>query len=455
MLEFYPVRERCNSAILRGPSCSRRRRGAEFRPCRFVACAASSSVACHCRAPAARPWRRRSRRTPVCAGRAARRPRCRRRRPTSTAGRRRPTSTSPGFPLTYRLGFGDGCASAARQRAEGRAALCRRRQLPHRLAGRPRASAGRSDAWSAGSDARPRVKPAQSLRIPLRGLDHHVLTWGDPRAPKLFLLHGWMDVGASFQFLVDALARRLARDRAGPARLRPQRVAAAGLLVSRLRRRSRSAARRARARRARRPRRPQPRRQRRDDYAGARPARVRALVSLDGFGIPARGAGRRAEKDRRMARRAVRASRNSRRTPGSLPSPTGCRRTIRGLPRDKAMFLATHWAALAARRHRAPRVGSATQASVSDHVSAGGSVRDLAHHRRAACCGSRRPNRRFQSGSTSIPRARAEPMISRGSRRRLAHVPNGRLVTIPDAGHMLHHDQPAAVAAAIESFLVR
>ena len=34
-----------------------------------------------------------------------------------------------------------------------------------------------------------------------------MLTWGDPGAPKLFLLHGWMDVGASFQFLVDAFAR--------------------------------------------------------------------------------------------------------------------------------------------------------------------------------------------------------------------------------------------------------
>lgn len=32
-------------------------------------------------------------------------------------------------------------------------------------------------------------------------------TWGDPAAPKLFLLHGWMDVSASFQFLVDHLQR--------------------------------------------------------------------------------------------------------------------------------------------------------------------------------------------------------------------------------------------------------
>jgi pimeloyl-ACP methyl ester carboxylesterase len=33
-------------------------------------------------------------------------------------------------------------------------------------------------------------------------------------------------------------------------------------------------------------------------------------------------------------------------------------------------------------------------------------------------------------------------------------VPGGRLATIADAGHMLHHDQPAAVAAAIEPFLI-
>ncbi len=38
-------------------------------------------------------------------------------------------------------------------------------------------------------------------------------------------------------------------------------------------------------------------------------------------------------------------------------------------------------------------------------------------------------------------------------RRRFAHIPNGKMVTIPEAGHMLHHDQPAAVAAAMEAFL--
>src|SRR5258708_16223782 len=50
------------------------------------------------------------------------------------------------------------------------------------------------------------MKPFRAQRVALRGLDHQVLTWGDPAAPKRFLIHGWMDVGASFQFLVDAFA---------------------------------------------------------------------------------------------------------------------------------------------------------------------------------------------------------------------------------------------------------
>ena len=39
-------------------------------------------------------------------------------------------------------------------------------------------------------------------------------------------------------------------------------------------------------------------------------------------------------------------------------------------------------------------------------------------------------------------------------RARLAQVPHGRLVTVEQAGHMLHLDRPEAVAAAIEPFLV-
>ncbi len=51
------------------------------------------------------------------------------------------------------------------------------------------------------------MKESRSEFHDIRGLRYHVRTWGEPGAPKLFLLHGWMDVSASFQFLVDALAR--------------------------------------------------------------------------------------------------------------------------------------------------------------------------------------------------------------------------------------------------------
>jgi pimeloyl-ACP methyl ester carboxylesterase len=40
-----------------------------------------------------------------------------------------------------------------------------------------------------------------------------------------------------------------------------------------------------------------------------------------------------------------------------------------------------------------------------------------------------------------------------GVRRRMAHVPGATLAVVHDAGHMLHHDQPQAVARAIERFL--
>jgi len=35
----------------------------------------------------------------------------------------------------------------------------------------------------------------------------------------------------------------------------------------------------------------------------------------------------------------------------------------------------------------------------------------------------------------------------------MSRIRDARLVTIADAGHMLHHDQPEAVARAIEAFL--
>jgi len=51
------------------------------------------------------------------------------------------------------------------------------------------------------------MKPSRSRFLPVRGLRYHLREWGEPGAPQLLLLHGWMDVSASFQFVVDALRR--------------------------------------------------------------------------------------------------------------------------------------------------------------------------------------------------------------------------------------------------------
>eukprot|EP01037_Dinobryon_pediforme_P037108 gene37108-44419_t len=49
------------------------------------------------------------------------------------------------------------------------------------------------------------MKPSRSEFLTIRKLRYHVRHWGNPGAPKLFMMHGWMDVSASFQFVVDHL----------------------------------------------------------------------------------------------------------------------------------------------------------------------------------------------------------------------------------------------------------
>ncbi|HEY8027141.1 MAG TPA: alpha/beta hydrolase [Burkholderiaceae bacterium] len=51
------------------------------------------------------------------------------------------------------------------------------------------------------------MKPSRSEFITVRGLQYHLRHWGPTDAPLLVMLHGWMDVSASFQFVVDCLQR--------------------------------------------------------------------------------------------------------------------------------------------------------------------------------------------------------------------------------------------------------
>ena len=51
-------------------------------------------------------------------------------------------------------------------------------------------------------------RPARSEFVPIRNLSYHVHLWGTPRTDKtpLVMLHGWMDVAASYQFVIDAFS---------------------------------------------------------------------------------------------------------------------------------------------------------------------------------------------------------------------------------------------------------
>ena len=50
------------------------------------------------------------------------------------------------------------------------------------------------------------MKVSESQFLDIRGRRLHVRLWGPETAPMLVLLHGWCDVSASWQFVVDALA---------------------------------------------------------------------------------------------------------------------------------------------------------------------------------------------------------------------------------------------------------
>ena len=123
-------------------------------------------------------------------------------------------------------------------------------------------------------------------------------------------------------------------------------------------------------------------------------------------------------------------------------------RTNPRLPRDKAEFLAPHWAKLMPDGGGAPARGSAAQAAVSGDGADGRHVRDVARDQA--------PVLWVVAEESHIARwlaagGDAETEIAR----RFAHVPHGSIVTIADAGHMLHHDQPEAVARALEAFVAR
>lgn len=287
-------------------------------------------------------------------------------------------------------------------------------------------------------------RPSRSRHLDVRGLRYHLREWGEEGAPKVFFLHGWMDVSASFQFVVDALAADwhvIAPDWRGfglsqwsgdDAYWFPDYVADLDAIlracspVDPVRLVGHSMGGNVACM-----------------YAGVRPARVARLVALDAFGLadnPPENAPGRLEK-----------------WLNDLERPAGFRRYP-----DRA--------ALAARLQADnPRLDADKAAYLAEHLGepdGEGGIRlagDPAHRRVNAVL-YRRAEALAAWRRVTAPTLWVEP-AEPDLRRRLgvtdeAHAEaraafrNFREVEVADSGHNLHHDQPGITARIIEDFLL-
>lgn len=287
--------------------------------------------------------------------------------------------------------------------------------------------------------------------LPIRGLHYHVRTWGEPvsgQAP-LVLLHGWMDVSASFQFMVDALAQThyiVAPDwrgfglstsggvdcfwfpdyladldalldqlaPKGPVNLVGHSM---GGNVAML-------------------------------YAGVRPARVRRLVNLEGFGLPptkAEQAGPRFASWMDQLREARQGQRVMRSYASIQEVAQRLQRNNPRLTSEQADWLAPHWASQGADGNweimgePAHKITSAMLYRVDE---------TLAIHSAISA-----PTLMVNADSDSLAQWWGNSFSRAEHHERLKVVKDLKEVTVPDCGHMLHHDQPHRVAALIDSFL--
>jgi len=291
----------------------------------------------------------------------------------------------------------------------------------------------------------PFMKPSRSEFLTVRGLRYHVRHWGRDGARLIVMLHGWMDVSASFQFLVDAFAQDwhvLAPDWRGfghtdhapggywhadyladldaildhyspdqPVNLLGHSLGAnvAGI------------------------------------YAGVRPARVARLVDVEGFGMPA------TQPDQAPARYAewldaLQAPPRLRSYPTLRDVAARLQKNNPRLADARAAFLAAHWAAqgedgdwhlLADARHRLP---SPTLYRVEEVLACWRAITAPVLWIEA-------------KGSELVARLDAGQGARAEIDRRIANIRDVTILMVDDAGHMVHHDQPEILAAAIERFL--
>ena len=290
------------------------------------------------------------------------------------------------------------------------------------------------------------MKPSRSEFITVRGLRTHVRHWGRQGAPIIFMVHGWMDVGASFQFVADSLAgdwHVIAPDWRGFGQTErsgsdtywfPDYLAdldamldhySPGAAVNLLGHSMGGNV--------------------AGIYAGVRPERLRRLINLEGFGMPA------ASPDTAPGHYArwldeLRQPAALRTYPSVAAVALRLQKTNPRLSSERAAFLAMHWSA---------------QNDAGDWEILG----DPAHKKPSpilyrveevmACWSAiSAPVLWVEAADTNMwqwmgPKPQARIEVDR----RLAHLNNVESHMMADAGHMLHHDQPEQLAWLIETFL--
>jgi len=285
------------------------------------------------------------------------------------------------------------------------------------------------------------LRPGRPGTIPIRGLEHHFIRWGPDSDDPVLLLHGFADCAASFQFVADAIDPGLpllaidwrgfggsahnpggywfpdyyadleamldAFCPRGPARIVGHSMGANVAMI----------------------------------YAGARPARVRALVNLEGIGLP-------------------------RTQPSQAPA-----RVAQWLDELRAPLSAGEYASLAELAARVAKRNPLLTAEQAGFIAAcwsepvtGGGVRLLADpaHRRTNPYLYRREEMeacwRAIEARVLLVVGEASDLLSRlapegGVETFKTLIPGLEIERVADAGHMLHHEAPRAIARLIESFV--
>ncbi|WDZ97490.1 alpha/beta hydrolase [Herbaspirillum sp. WKF16] len=292
------------------------------------------------------------------------------------------------------------------------------------------------------------IQPSRSEFLQVRGLRYHVRQWGDPHAPALFMLHGWMDVSASFQFMVDALQGRwrviapdwrgfgLSERTRGDSYWFPDYLADLDAIVAHYAG---------------------------DDaidllghsmggnvatlYAGVRPQRVKRLINLEGLGLPS---AKPQEAPGRFAKwmDEVRGGPLMRGYDSLEEVAARLQKNNARLSDQRAAFLAQHWAAQDA-SGLWQVLGDPAHKQVSPI---------LYRVDEMTACWSQiaAPVLWVEATDSDIWRFFGQHTLMREEiDRRIAFIPKVQVEFIGDAGHMLHHDQPERLAQLIETFLAQ